>query len=82
MLTDAERLRDEGELAFRAHFYAEFSELDNGARFLAFLAALLGPTLFRADNSDTHLLLFGAIVLLGARLLLGRHDDIWLIFLC
>lgn len=51
--TDTETLGDEGDLAGRVDFDAEFASFDDRAGFLAFLAALLGFAFVGVDNGDT-----------------------------
>jgi hypothetical protein len=48
---DAEALRDEGDLGRVVDLDAQLARADNGARFLAFLAAFLGFALLRRTSS-------------------------------
>lgn len=50
---DAEAFGDEGDLALRRDFDAEFACADNRAGLLAFLPAFLGLALVRVDDSNT-----------------------------
>ena len=72
-LTNAKRLGDEGKLALGDNFNAELSHLDDGARLLTFLTALLGLALVRLDNGDTGQVVLIATALILASLLLGWH---------
>jgi hypothetical protein len=51
--SDAEALRDEGDLGGRVDFDTQLARTDDGARFLAFLSAFLGFALVRVDNGNT-----------------------------
>jgi hypothetical protein len=72
-LTDTEWFRDKGKLALRADFYTQLSKLDNGARLLAFLVALLRFALGSVDNGNTSQMLFIAAGTGLDALLFGRH---------
>ena len=51
--SNAEALRDEGNLAVRSDFDAEFAGSHNGTGLFAFLSALLGLALVRVDDGDS-----------------------------
>ena len=71
--TDAQRLRDEGNLALRTHFNAQLALLHDRTGLFALLSALLRLALLGRDDGDTRERLIIVVVL--GRLLLGRHDD-------
>jgi hypothetical protein len=51
--SDAEALRNEGDLGGRVDFDTQFARADDWARLFAFLSAFLGLALVRVDNGNT-----------------------------